>query len=337
MKIAIITITEDSQNLASKIWENLAEDPTITGVDIFHKNVKETLQSVFSKYDCIIGIMATGIMVRNICGLIKSKLEDPAVLVMDDAGKHVISLLSGHFGGANEITKKIAEITGADPVITTATDVHGKLGIDSLAKKYYLDIENPEGIKSINSALVRDEFPELLIPSRFNFILDNPKVKSSYNISESSENNFKVLFGDTEIVLRPKKVIVGIGARKDILKENVEGAITGAMNTLKLPVLRIDIISTGEMKRNEKGIIEAVSGFNIPLEIVPLDKLKNFNYDGYSKSSFVKKKFGIYGVCEPAALIAAGKNSRLVLKKMSFNGVTIAIAVASNGQKIKVM
>ena len=331
MKIAIITITKNSQDLASKIQENLINDPTVTGVDIFHKNVKKTLKLIFSKYDGIIGIMATGIMVRNICGLIESKLEDPAVLVMDDAGKHVISLISGHLGGANEITKKIAEITGADPVITTATDVHGKLGIDSLAKKYYLDIENPEGIKNINSALVRGEFPELLVPSRFNFILDDLQVKSSYNVNESSENDLKVLFGNTEIVLRPKKIVVGIGARKNIPKENVKSAITDAMNTLKLPVLRIDVISTGEMKRNERGIIEVVSEFDMPFEIVPLDKLKNFNFDEYSKSSFVKKKFGIYGVCEPAALIAAGKNSRLVLKKMSSNGVTVAIAVATNG------
>jgi len=331
LKIAIITITKDSQDLASKILENLAEDPTITGVDIFHKNVKKTLQSVFSKYDCIIGIMASGIMVRNICGLLESKLEDPAVLVMDDAGKHVISLLSGHFGGANEITKKIAEITCADPVITTATDVHGKLGIDSLAKKYYLDIKNQGGIKSINSALVRDEFPELFVPLRLSFISDDPQVKSSYNLVESGENNLKVLFEDTEIILKPKKFVVGVGARRDISKQKVEGAITSAMSTLKLPVARIDVISTGGMKRNEKGIIEAVSEFNMPLEIVPLDKLKNFNYDGYSKSSFVKKKFGIYGVCEPVALIAAGKNSRLVLKKTSFNGVTISIAVVSNG------
>lgn len=331
MKIAIITITRNSQDIASKILENLADDPMVTGIEIFHKNVKKTLQSVFSEYDCIIGIMATGIMVRSICGLLESKLEDPAVLVMDDAGKHVISLLSGHFGGANEIAKKVAKVTGANPVITTATDVHGKLGIDSLAKKYYLDIENPEGIKSINSALVQEEFPELLVPLRFNFVSDDPQVKSSYNLVESGENNFKVLFRDTEIILKPKKFAVGIGARRDISKENVEGAITSAMNTLNLPVARIDVISTGEMKRNEEGIIDVVSEFNIPLEIIPLDELKKFNYDGYSKSSFVKKKFGIYGVCEPVALIAAGGNSRLILKKTSFNGVTVAVAVASKG------
>ncbi len=329
MKIAIITITQNSQDLAAEISENLMEDPTITSVDIFHKNVKKTLQFVFGEYNCIIGIMATGIMVRNICRLLGSKMEDPAVLVMDDAEKHVISLLSGHFGGANEITKKIAEITGADPVITTATDIHCKLGIDSLAKKYYLDIENPEKIKGVNSALVSDEFPELFIPQKFSFISDDPQVKSSYNIFKSTNNDFKAVFEDIEVILRPKRFVVGIGARRNIPKKNIEIAIRCAMDTLKLPVERIDVISTGEMKRDEKGIIEVVSKFNIPLEIIPLDELKNFDYSGYSKSSFVKKKFGIYGVCEPAALIAAGRSSRLIFKKTSFNGVTIAIAVDS--------
>lgn len=329
MKIAIITITQNSQDLASKILKSLVDDPTITEVDIFHKNVKKTLQSVFREYDCIIGIMATGIMVRSICGLIESKLEDPAVLVMDDTGKHVISLLSGHFGGANEITQKIAGIIGADPVITTATDVHDKFGIDSLAKKYYLDIENPKEIKNINSALVKGEFVELLVPGKFSFILDDMQIKSSYNLIKSSEDDLKVLFGDAEVILRPRKFVMGIGTRKDIPKENVEDAINGAMNILKLPVQRIDVVSTGEMKRDEKGINEVVSKFNIPLEIISLDELKNFNYDGCSKSSFVKKKFGIYGVCEPTALITAGNDSKIVFRKMSFNGVTIAIAVAS--------
>jgi len=330
MKVAIITITKNSEDLAGEIQANLIKDPTIFGVDIFNKNVKKTLESVFGAYDCIIGIMAAGIMVRNICDLARNKLEDPAVLIMDDAGKHVISLLSGHLGGANEIAKKIAEITGADPVITTATDIHGKLGIDSLAKKYYLDIENPEKIKAINTVLVNDELPELFVPSEFDFILNDPVVKASYNGFRSNNNDFKCLLSDVKLILKPKRFAVGIGARKDISRENVEKAIEKAMDILKLQVQRIDIISTGEMKINESGIIEAASNFHIPLEIIPLDKLKKFDYTGYSKSSFVREKFGISGVCEPSALIAAGKNSKLVFKKTAFNGVTVAIAVSSN-------
>jgi cobalt-precorrin 5A hydrolase len=330
MKVAIITITKNSEDLAGEIQESLMKSPTILGVDVFNKNVKKTLESVFGKYDCIIGIMAAGIMVRNICSLKRNKMEDPAILVMDDAGKHVISLLSGHFGGANEIAMKIAEITGADPVITTATDVQGKMGIDVIAKKYYLNVENPEKIKAINTALLDDEAPKLLFPSGFDFILDDLQILNNYNVFKSDNSEFKSLFNNIELILKPKLFVVGIGARRDISKENVEEAVKKAMDILKLPIQRIDIISTGEMKTNEAGIVEAASHFHIPLEIIPLDKLKKFDYTGYSKSSFVREKFGISGVCEPSALIAAGKNSKLIFKKTAFNGVTVAIAVSSN-------
>ncbi len=329
MKVAVITITKNSQDFADKILKDLKEDPTIFRVDIFNKNVKSTLKSVFNKYDCILGIMATGIMVRNICSLIKNKMEDPAVLVMDDAGEHVISLLSGHFGGANEMAKKIAEITGADPVITTATDVHGRMGIDSLAKKYYLNIENPEKVKAINSALADDENPELFVPPLFDFILNDPQVQNSYIVFKSANNDFKVLCGNDELILRPEKFVVGIGARRGIPKKSVENAVKRAMNILNLPIQRINIISTGEMKESEIGIIKVASDLDVPLEIIPLNELKNFDYESYSRSSFVREKFGISGVCEPSALISAGKNSRLVFKKTPFNGVTIAIAVSS--------
>lgn len=329
MKIAIITITKNSQDLAAEVLEILKEDPTIFKVDVFNKNVKNTLKSTFNEYDCIIGIMAAGIMVRNICGLMGNKLEDPAVLVMDDAGKHVISLLSGHFGGANEIARKIADVIDADPVITTATDTHGKIGIDSFAKKYYLNIENPEKIKVINAALVNDKIPELSVPSSFDFILNDPMVKLSYNMFESDNDDLKVLFRDTWIILKPEKFVVGIGARKGISKNSVENAIKEAMNILKLPVQRINAISTGEMKKNEAGIIETASKLHIPLEIIPLDELKSFDDKECSKSSFVREKFGISGVCEPSAFIAAGKNSKLIFKKTAFNGVTVAIAVSN--------
>ena len=329
MKVAIITITKSAQSLALNLKNALDGDPTVFNVDIFNKNVKKTLESIFSEYDCIIGIMAAGIMVRNICDLIRNKTEDPAILVIDDAGKYVISLLSGHFGGANEIAKKIAEIMDAYPVITTATDIHGKMGMDSLARKYYLDIDNFKKIKTLNSALVNDNRLDIYVPSKFSFIFDNPLVKNSYNGYESINNEFKISFKDTEIVLKPRKFVVGIGARKDISKENVENAIKKAMNIINLPIQRIDAISTGEMKKNEIGVIETASNLHVPLEVISVSKLKSFDDPNCSKSLFVKEKFGVSGVCEPSALIAAGENSKMIFKKTAFNGVTVAIAVSS--------
>ena len=123
MKIALITVTEKANNLAKHILNNLKDDPTVIKVDIYHKNVKDNIRNVFQTYDCIIAIMATGIIIRNICTLIKNKADDPAVLVVDENGKYVISLLSGHLGGGNEFPIKIADIITAEPIITTATDI----------------------------------------------------------------------------------------------------------------------------------------------------------------------------------------------------------------------
>ncbi|HML04531.1 MAG TPA: cobalt-precorrin 5A hydrolase [Methanobacterium sp.] len=330
MKIAIITITEDAQKLANSLLEVLKLDPTVISVKIFNKNVKKALNNAFDTYDCIIGIMATGIMVRNTCALIKNKIEDPAILVMDDQGKHVISLLSGHFGGANDITLKIAEISGADPVITTATDIHGKLGIDSLAKKYYLDIDDYKKIKTINSALIDSKKVDLYVPSKFEFIFEDSLVKESYNEYESLNDELKAVFKEESIILKPKKIVFGIGARKGVSKSKVQHAVNEAAKLLKLFPERIDSLATAEIKENEQGIVENALDLNIPLEIVKIDQIKSFNHPDCSFSEFVDSNFGIPGVCEPAALIAAGENSRLILKKKSYNGVTVAAAVSYN-------
>lgn len=330
MKIAIITITEDARKLAIKLAEDLNRDPTVISVELFHKNVKNALKKVFSEYDSILGIMATGIMVRNICSLIKNKIEDPAVLVMDDQGKHIISLLSGHFGGANDITLKIAEISGAEPVITTATDVHDKMGIDSLARKYYFSIDDYKNIKAINSALIQDKMVDLYIPPKYEYIFKDPMIEGSYNKHESSNNELKTVFKDNSIILRPKKLVFGIGARKGISKNNVQNAINETIELLNLPLERIDTFATGEMKENEAGIVQIINDLKIPLEIVTVDQINSLNHPDCSSSEFVEKNFGVPGVCEPAALIVAGKNSKLISKKTAYNGVTVAVAVSTN-------
>ena len=330
MKIAIITITEDAQKLAINLAEELKMDPTVISIKIFNKNVKKALNDAFNEYDCILGIMAAGIMVRNICTLIKNKMEDPAVLVMDDQGKHVISLLSGHFGGANDIALKIAEISAAEPVITTSTDVHGKIGIDSLARKYYLDIDDYKKIKAINLALIDNKKVDLCVPSKYEFIFRDPMVNKSYNKYESVNKDLKAIHEEDSIILKPKKIVFGIGARKGISKNKVQNAVYETIKLLKLSPERIDSFATGEMKKNELGIVEMASILEVPLEIVTVDQIKSFQSHDISSSEFVEKKFGIPGVCEPAALIAAGENSRLIFKKTSYNGVTVAAAVSSN-------
>ena len=330
MKIAIISITKNGKLLAMDISSALKEDPTVIRIDLFHKNVKQNLESIFHSYNCIIGIMATGIMIRNICSLIKNKNVDPAVLIIDEKGKHVISLLSGHLGGGNEFSTKIANIINGESIITTATDINHKFGVDCLARKYYLKIDDISNIKIINSALLNNEIVQLATNSKYSFIWENLDIKNSYEKIKSESIDLKVSNGSVTINLKPKKIVVGLGSRKNIETSSVVKAVKSTLKILNLPVERIDSFSTGQMKENERGIINAAKEFDLPLEIIPINIIKDFKNNDIDSSDFVNEKFGVPGVCEPSSLIAAGEESNLIFRKTAYNSVTVAVAVSKN-------
>ena len=148
MNTAYFYLTDEGGKLAHKL---AAAHPG----DIYNKeNFKENLRAGFGKYDSLVCIMATGIVVRILAPLIVHKTSDPAVVVLDQKGKHAISLLSGHLGGANDLAREMAAISGGEAVITTATDVAGELSFDTFAKKYDMAIENIGQLKHISGALL---------------------------------------------------------------------------------------------------------------------------------------------------------------------------------------
>jgi cobalt-precorrin 5A hydrolase len=330
MKIAIITVTENGKILGESLQNKLLTDRTIIQVEIFHKNVKKTLINSFKKFDCIVGIMATGIMVRNICPLLKNKENDPAVIIIDEKGKHVISLLSGHLGGANKLTHKIADLMGSDPVITTSTDLNSKLGVDCLANKYHFKLIPVSNIKSINSHLINNQKVWIDYSSNYEYLWNDTEVSDSYERGNNISQKLLVSNGLVNIELVEKKIVLGLGSRKNISTEKVLKAIYSAITTLDIPLERINTLATGEMKKDEHGILEAAKILNKPLKIISESELKNFTNPDMNDSEFVRSKFGIGGVCEPSSLIEAGKNSRLLLRKTSHDGVTVAIALSSN-------
>lgn len=351
MRFAIISVTEEGKKIASDLELNLKNDPTVLKVDLFHKNVNETFHELFNDYDCWIAIMATGIVVRTVCPLIRSKLSDPAVLVISENRKHVISLLSGHLGGGNQLSIKVAGIIGAVPVITTSTDLKGRIGIDSLAKQYWLDIKQPKLIKDVNQLLAEDTKVDLYIPPSFRFLENHPLVGMSYklhiwdesfirailprelNVSEESkqesEKNHGFGIGSAKTLdLHPLLLVAGLGSKKGVTGEQVFFALRSALQHLHLPLERLDTLATAEVKKDETGILETAAKSDLPLNIVPLQEIAQFEHADCTPSPLVQREFGVQGVCEPASLIIAGNGSHLLLRKTAYNGVTVAIAVS---------
>ena len=336
MKIAIISVSKKGQELAFDLKDKLDLDSTIIKCDLYHKNVKKYFPILFYEYDAIIAIMALGILIRSVAPLVESKVTDPAVINIDDNGQFVISALSGHLGGANELACKVAGLIDATPVITTSTDVNKKLGIDVLAKDLYLSIDNTKEILHFNKAILEGREISLTVNPDMNFdylfdYLNNVTLEINVSIEYSPKVNtdeIHVSFDGHELKLKERKIIVGIGCRRGKECRFIYDGLKKSLNDLKISHSRVNLLASAEIKKDEKGILELSEKLNIPVEFVEIDKLKLFESSDVSKSEFVYSKFGIYGVCEPSALIMAGFDSELIYKKTSYDGVTIAVAIS---------
>lgn len=336
MRIAIISVSKKGQDLSVLLKEKLDLDSTVIRTDLYHKNVKKYFPILFYEYDAIIAIMASGILIRSIAPLIESKVSDPAVINIDDNGKFVISTLSGHLGGANKLTNKVAELIDAIPIITTSTDVNRKLGIDVIAKDLYLSIDNTKEILYFNKAILEGkEISFTINPNKnFNYLfeyLNNNTLEINVSINFSSKVNkdeIHVSSDGHELILKERKIVVGLGCRRGKECINIYNGLKSTLNELNIDISRINMLSSAEIKKDEEGMLELSEKLNIPINFVELDKLKLFESRDIQKSEFVKSKFGIYGVCEPSALITAGFDSKLIYKKTSYDGVTVSVAVS---------
>ena len=128
-------------------------------------------------------------------------------------------------------------------------------------------------------------------------------------------------------ILKPKIVAVGLGARRDSIADSIIEAVNTALERVKVPLARVNRFATVDIKRNSPAMIKAVEQLGSPLEFLSVESLRSLNHKDLSPDSkMVQEKIGVGGVCERAALLIAGKNSKLILKKTKLNGVTVSIA-----------
>ena len=162
MQVRIISFTDRGQQLAELLADRLCGTATRCGRDC---SLAEWVRDAFDSADALIYVGAVGICVRTIAPYIKSKTRDPAVVVIDETGKYVISVLSGHLGGANDLACRIARLTGAEPVITTATDLAHAFSVDAWARIQGCVVENPGRIKAVSSKILAGD--DIVIASDF--------------------------------------------------------------------------------------------------------------------------------------------------------------------------
>lgn len=340
MKIAYFYVTEQGENLAKKIQE-------VLGGDCYGKeNLKETMKMAMESYDSLICIMATGIVVRMIGGYTVHKAKDPAVLVLDQKGNYVISLLSGHLGGANDLARLVSTITGGQPVITTATDVEQILSFDSFAKEQLMEIEELSNLKYVSSAMLSgkevilycnnqlmiNELQERLEQSKYELVKekydeqDRPTVVISPYIENILENN--VLW------LRPKVVTIGMGCKKE--RDEIGGieAIEEQFIDLKLSLSSLYNLATIPRKAKEPLIQFLSNYYQIPINQVIEEEIEQLDLEkiGITKSNFVKETVGVASVATASAYIASGRG-KILVDKEKYQGFTVSVAIKKEWER----
>ena len=285
--------------------------------------------------------MATGIVVRVIAPYVSDKRHDPAVVVMDDLGQHAISLLSGHIGGANELARTIGHLLGAEPVITTATDIANRPAADILAVKLNLVMEPFERMKTINAAIAAGDRvaffidPEVL--ERREYIAKATALGVTLldinQLGRDDRYEAAVVITSRELVinkphlyLRPACLAVGVGCRRGVMSAEILTAIRDACRQAGHSVKSVAVLGSTVVKKDEVGLLAAAEQLDVPIEFFSNEQLQAMiDEHGLGISPFVKQQIGVGNVCEPAALLA-GVSGRLILPRTKYSKITVALA-----------
>lgn len=340
MKVSLISFTGEGANTCRKIEDGLkrkghdcsayGKEPYAEAAGILpvRGGLDKWTADAFSRNDALVFVGASGIAVRAIAPHIRDKTVDPAVTVVDEKGNHAISLLSGHLGGANEITREIAAIVGAVPVITTATDLNQRFAVDDWAKKNCLQIGDMKLAKEISAAILRGETVgvssespiEGELPDGLCYLPEGEPPAIGFRISVREEDGPF----EKNLHLIPRTVTVGMGCRKGVPLEAAEELLYKVLKENRLSVKSIEKICTVDIKKEEPALKRLAEKLGVPLQAFSAEELKQAPGE-FTSSEFVNRITGVDNICERTAVL--GSRGELLAGKQALNGVTAAIAV----------
>ncbi|MCM1314592.1 MAG: cobalamin biosynthesis protein [Muribaculaceae bacterium] len=330
MNILIVSLTEKGRILSRKIPDLLRDfhnfkrycfrKHTDNCAESFD-NLSELIGKNFNIYDGIIFICSCGIAVRVISPHIISKVTDPAVIVIDDSGKFIIPVLSGHIGGANRLSEILAEKLSAIPVITTATDTGSRFSPDSFAVANNLFIEDIKISKIIASEILDNK--KIGLKSDYKYINIPPEITSDKNCSIGiyiGNSNIKPF--PVTLRLIPKNIVIGVGCRRGTPCGIIEKRINESLISAGISPERVSGLATVDIKSGETGILEYCRKKKIIPEFYSAEELMAVSGE-FTSSDFVRKTTGADNICERSAVKSGG---RLIIGKNSGEGVTVAVA-----------
>jgi cobalt-precorrin 5A hydrolase len=321
MKIGILAITSGGRELAAKLGAILdavvlEKAPGEKTADIIAAN--------WHHYDAFVCIMAAGIVVRAIAPLLDDKLSDPCVIVLDEKGRHAISLLSGHIGGGNTLAEKIAGLIGGKPVITTASDTLELVALDLWAEEQQLLVPSRKVLTKLSALLVNQGHLSLYADVQ----VESLPIGLN-RVDDARQANFIVAHYIANVptcpLFRPRNLVVGIGCNRGTPVNEFEEAVNELFNDLHLSRFCIRNLASIDKKNDEPGLLQFADNNGWRIDFFASKTINRLTQLEISFAAL--KAVGAIGVAEPSALLSAQSN-HLFSRKRKWKNVTMAVALA---------
>lgn len=276
----------------------------------------------FSEADALVFVGAAGIAVRAIAPYVRSKTTDPAVVVVDECAHFAVPVLSGHLGGANELAQRIGALTGAVPVLTTATDANGIFAIDEWARRQGCRIVNPQSIKGVSAKLLAGkqislgtDWPVAGEPPRGVTVTESGGLDAVLTIREGEGAALRIV---------PPIGVVGVGCRRNTPRAAIETAYAMLLKEKAVCAQSVCKVCSIDLKQEEPGLLDFCQGHGLPFETYSAAQLGAVQGE-FTPSAFVQRVTGVDNVCERSAVLGSG--GTLYIRKMVCHGVTMAMAL----------
>lgn len=303
-KIITAAFTRRGINLALRLGYRVfvPERLLCEGTEAITESLSVWAGRYFHSVKALIFVGACGIAVRAIAPHVESKLSDPAVIVIDESGRFVIPVLSGHIGGANELSGMIADKIHAQAIITTATDLNNIIAVDEWAVKNECVIENPENIKYISGSMLEGH--------NIGVAVTHEDIPAPFPVT---------------LWLRPKVLVLGAGCHKGVSESEFERSAIDFLDGAGVSILSLKVIASIDIKANEPALISFARKHNIPFVTFSADEL-NALPGKFSGSDIVRRITGTDNICERACMLAAGEGAVLLRSKCVYDNMTFALA-----------
>lgn len=342
MKIAVIAITKNGKVIAKKIRDKIGCDIFMPikfkdddNIIYYEESTTSIIAKLFSSYDALICIFSLGAVVRLISRHLKDKKSDPAVIVIDDKANFVISTLSGHLGGANALTRALADILDAMPVITTAADVNETIAVDLLGREFNWEIEDDKNVTMVSAYTVNEElvgvYQDAGEKDWLKNLPKNVKVFDSLDTLKESDCKGYLIITDQiignklvekAVLYRPKTLIVGVGLHYNTSREEISKGIKDTFDRYALSLKSIKALATLD-RGSIKGLEEYAKENNLSIIYYKKEELGNVQVP--NPSEIVNRYENTSSVAEASALLAS--NAELIVEKQKYPpNLTIAVA-----------